>query len=292
MKIASENAALALSQANATSGAAQKRRAAEDIEVKAKVAANERTVVDTVELSEAKPVAQKSRVDAQIPTETPSATETPATPADPLAELLSSFGQRAGDDGFNSALDANGDGVINFADLNAILNKLNGDDATPPTGGPLPVDPDPLAASPASITDDPTSEVPPVDGDTEIGAVGQPPSTTEDTDEPASFTAVDIDRLLGSFGAQTGGEGFISEYDFDNDGVINFGDLNALLSRISGDAGVQQQTLLDQLTERIGSSKGDERFNPSLDFDNDGIINFGDLNTLLTNLAQSRSAND
>jgi Ca2+-binding EF-hand superfamily protein len=91
---------------------------------------------------------------------------------------------------------------------------------------------------------------------------------------------------------EAGAEGFNSQYDFDNDGVINFGDLNALLSRISGDAGVQQQSLLEQLTDRIGSSKGDERFNPNLDFDNDGIINFGDLNTLLTNLAQSRASND
>jgi Ca2+-binding EF-hand superfamily protein len=291
MKIASENAALALSQVNPTSGA-QKRRESAELEAKTKIAANERTVIDTVELSETKPVAQKSRVDAQIPTPIAPTTEAAATPADPLAELLKSFGQRSGDEGFNSALDTNGDGVINFADLNATIGKLNEPATTPETGGPLPVDPDPLAVSPASVIDEPAEAVIPADADTETGAVGQPASSTGDDEGPASFTAIDIDRLLGSFGVEAGAEGFNSQYDFDNDGVINFGDLNALLSRISGDAGVQQQSLLEQLTDRIGSSKGDERFNPNLDFDNDGIINFGDLNTLLTNLAQSRASND
>ena len=292
MTIASENAALALSQVNAPTNGAEKRRASADIEAKSKIAANERAVIDTVELSESKPLAQKSRVDAQISAPAAPLAETPATPADPLAELLKSFGQRAGDEGFKSELDANGDGVINFADLNAALNKSGGESAPPQTGGPLPVDVDPLAANPASLADEPGDAAVPADGDTEAGAIGQPASTTDDGEGPASFTSADIDLLLGSFGAQAGSEGFNSQYDFDNDGVINFGDLNELLSRVSGDANVQQQSLLDQLTERIGSSTGDERFNPSLDFDNDGVINFGDLNTLLTNLAQSRAAND
>lgn len=291
MKIASENAALALSQTNPSTQAAQKRRAAADLEVKAKIAANERAVTDTVELSETKPLAQKSLVDAQISAPAAPVAENNAA-SDPLAELLKSFGQRTGDAGFKSELDVNGDGVINFADLNAAIAKAGEPSDTPQTGGPLPVDPDPQAANPAALTDEPGDAVVNDDADTVAGAINEASGATDEGEGPASFTAADIDLLLGSFGAQSGSEGFNSQYDFDNDGEIGFGDLNELLNRVSSDANLQQQSLLDQLTDRIGASTGDERFNPSLDFDNDGVINFGDLNTLLTNLAQSRSAND
>ena len=90
-----------------------------------------------------------------------------------------------------------------------------------------------VAVSPASIIDEPADAVIPADSDTEAGAVGQTSPSTEDDEGPASFTAIDIDRLLGSFGAEAGAEGFNSQFDFDNDGVINFGDLNTLLTNLA-----------------------------------------------------------
>jgi Ca2+-binding EF-hand superfamily protein len=282
MKISSENAALALTQTN-PSGAIAKRREAAELEAAKAKSSDGRTIVDTVELTDAKPAAQVSRTDAQ--TSTPVAQSNAGAPADPLADILKAFGQRSTDAGFSSALDVNGDGVINFADLNAALTKQNAPGETnPPTGGPLPVEPDPLAPTPASLDAD------------EGGAIDAPtgapaPTTGEEEEGPAVFTAEDVDRALGAFGTSEGDDAFNSAYDFDNDGVINFGDLNELLSRIGAGANAQQ-TLLDQLTERFGASNGDERFNANLDFDNDGVINFGDLNTLLANLAQNPNGDE
>src|SRR5690606_20361193 len=232
---------------------------------------------------------------------------------DPAAELLKSFGLRSGDEGFNSALDANGDGVINFADLNASLTNPepptggpspvepapsaspasftdapadlpNPGDAAgraaspsgvePQTGGPLPVEPTPGAANPASLQDAPADELAPA-VDEVTGAAQSAPES------PASFTVEDIERLLNVFGSAAGGERFDSTFDFDNDGVINFADLNELLNRVGQEPAQQQQSLLASLTDRFGASQGDNLFNPGLDFDNDGVINFGDLNTLL-----------
>ena len=282
MKISSENAAIALTQTN-PSGAAVKRREAAELEAAKSKSSDARTIVDTVELTDAKPAAQVSRTDAQIPA--PVAQANTGAPADPLADILKSFGQRSSDTGFNSALDVNGDGVINFADLNATLSKQNAPGETdPPTGGPLPVEPDPLAPTPASLDADEAGQI-----DSPTGAPASP--TGEDEEGPTVFTAEDVDRALSAFGTSEGDDAFNSAYDFDNDGVINFGDLNELLGRIGAGTNAQQ-TLLDQLTERFGVSNGDERFNANLDFDNDGVINFGDLNTLLANLAQNTNGDE
>lgn len=45
--------------------------------------------------------------------------------ADPLQMLVEAFGRRFGDAGFESALDLNSDGQINFTDLNRLLTSLN-----------------------------------------------------------------------------------------------------------------------------------------------------------------------
>jgi hypothetical protein len=227
MKISSENAALALTQAK-PSGASAKRREAAELEALKAKSSDARTIVDTVELTDAKPAAQVSRTDAQS---TPPLAQG-GSPVDPLAGILKAFGQRSTDAGFDSALDVNGDGVINFADLNATLTKLNAQgESDPPTGGPLPVEPDPLAANPATLNADEGDVIEEAADDAEVGAPTTPAG--EDEEGPAVFTAEDLDRALGAFGASEGDDAFNSAYDFDNDGVINFGDLNTLLANLA-----------------------------------------------------------
>lgn len=298
MQIASnDNTLAALGVASKADPAVVKRKAAalEAQAIKEKTAAQTRPA-DTVELSEVKPLAptaQLSRTAAQdTPAEpapvAPAATEqtTPASPDDLVASILKSFGARSGDEGFNAALDVNGDGVINFSDLNAAVSAAS---VTPPTGGPSPIETPAGVPAPQGLGADAADEVAP----TIAQATGAPvaPSIPDDAntpDEPRVYTLDDIELALGAFGTAEGEDGFNIDFDFDGDGRINFGDLNELLTRVGGQTA--QQTLISQLTELFGVNSNDSRFNTALDFDSDGVINFNDLNTLLSRLAENTSA--
>lgn len=282
MQISSSDASLPALSALPRTDAAQRRKAAlaDEQAVKEKAAAPARPV-DTVELTETKPaapVAQLSRSAAQE-SSTP-----PPSPDTLVASVLKAFGSRSGDDGFNASLDINGDGVINFADLNA---ALAGQNAPPQTGGPSPIEQPANAPTPQALDADNAGEIAPAQGE-QPGAPSAP-AQADDADEPRVYTNKDIELVLGAFGAGADDERFDPELDFDGDGQIGFPDLNELLARL--DQGQSpQQTLIDQLTDLFGLSANDQRFNPALDFDNDGVINFTDLNTLLARLAESRAA--
>ncbi|MBX3352518.1 MAG: hypothetical protein KF684_06250 [Phycisphaeraceae bacterium] len=292
MQIASNDTTIAaLGAAARPDPAATKRKLAaiEELSFKEKAGAQPRPT-DTVELTEVKPAApsaQVTRSAAQevVADQTP-ATPTPAAPSTPddlVASVLKSIGARAGEDGYNAALDVNGDGVINFADLNA---AISGAGAPPQTGGPSPIESPAGAPTAQGLGADASDDIAPTNSD----AIGAPvPSTpAPSNDEPRVYTADDIELALGAFGAVDGDDAFDTDFDFDGDGRISFGDLNELLSRLGGQTA--QQSLISQLTELFGATSNDTRFNPSIDFDGDGVINFTDLNTLLSRLAENNAS--
>lgn len=68
----------------------------------------------------------------------------------------------------------------------------------------------------------------------EVTATAQPAETAPAAavSTPAPLTAEDLQSLLGSFGRNSGDEGFTSRLDLNNDGTINTQDLTQLLARL------------------------------------------------------------
>ena len=113
---------------------------------------------------------------------------------------------------------------------------------------------------------------------------------------PTVFTQADLQGLMSAYGATAGQENFNSAWDLNNDGVIDFEDLSAMLSNFETPLAQNAATQLDGLLNAFGSAKGDANYNELFDFTGTGNIGFDDLRALLSTLcasegpARSRSA--
>lgn len=106
-----------------------------------------------------------------------------------------------------------------------------------------------------------------------------PPATV-----PQSFTLEDVTSLLSTYGRQTGEQGFDARFDTNNDGVVDFTDLNHVLSNLASPVSSNHQQQLEGLIQSYGAGVGDPLYNVEFDFDNDGRISFQDLNELLSRI--------
>lgn len=213
-----------------------------------------------------------------------------------LDSLLASFGAGQGSAQFNAASDLNGDGLVNFDDLNRLLSNFAPAAAPATQAAPPPPAPTskpaqtPIAsaaaereaapvATPAS-TPEATAAAAPLTP--EAGTAQAAPSPTGQTDG-GGFDQSDLPSLLFSYGSRLGESGFDARFDFNSDGVIGFDDLNTALSSISPGA-AQHASTLEGLVNAFGLGQGAEGFAPEFDFDGDGFIGFADLNRLLDDL--------
>lgn len=103
--------------------------------------------------------------------------------------------------------------------------------------------------------------------------------------ESQVFSLSDVTTLLSSYGRREGEQGFDARFDTNSDGVVDFTDLNHVLSNLASPISSTQQQQLEGLIQGYGTGVGDPLYNASLDFDNDGRISFTDLNELLSRLA-------
>lgn len=220
-----------------------------------------------------------------------------------LDSLLASFGAGQGSAQFNAASDLNGDGLVNFDDLNRLLSNFA--PAAPAATQAPPVSPaqTPIAsaaaepetastatpsasASPSTPATSPTSTPEATAASApltpEAGQAQAAPSPTGQTDGGV-FDQGDLPSLLFAYGSRLGESGFDQRFDFNSDGVIGFDDLNTALSSISPGA-AQHATTLEGLVNAFGLGQGSEGFAPEFDFDGDGFIGFADLNRLLDDL--------
>lgn len=136
----------------------------------------------------------------------------------------------------------------------------------------------------------------------------------KDAQSNAVYTQADLDRVLASFGARTGDQNYDPTLDFNADGAIDFGDLNHVLSNFSTEptaptppatptppvvpteptapAGPEPFTVGD-LTALIGGyglRAGQQGFDPRLDVNGNGELDFGDLNHVLSQIAPGSTA--
>lgn len=168
-----------------------------------------------------------------------------------LSSLLRAFGARSGQARYDASMDYDGDGVIGPSDL---LSALAGGD---------------VSAQPAA--EEPTE----AEGHDDAA----PTSTTDDAGESAptrAFTQDDIDKLLAEYGQTELTRGGPLSYDLDGDGVVGPSDLLTALAGFSGDQAAPQ-TALDAVKSLYGARSGDDRFNTTFDYDNNGEIGPGDL---------------
>lgn len=100
-----------------------------------------------------------------------------------------------------------------------------------------------------------------------------------------TFTLNDVTSLLASYGRSAGQPGFDARFDTNNDGRVDFTDLNHVLSNLNSPVTSGQQQQLQGLIEGYGAGIGDPLYNAAFDFDNDGRISFADLNELLSRIA-------
>ncbi len=108
------------------------------------------------------------------------------------------------------------------------------------------------------------------------------------TEPPVTPTDSRLQDFLAAYGATKGDGRYSEKFDLDGDGVIGFADLNTLLSQpaeTTQDQRVFTAADLDSLLASFNSRLGDANYNPEFDFDQDGVINFADLNRLVENLA-------
>lgn len=164
------------------------------------------------------------------------AAEPPTPPADSrMASFLASYGASKGDSRFNEKFDLDGDGVIGFSDLNALLSQPA----------------EPAAEQRVFTSGD-------LDGllksfNSRLGDDGFNPEYDLNQDGVIDFTdlnnlvnnlspdavsespvATEVTGLLGAFNRREGQEGFDARFDYDNDGVVSFADLNQLLDQLTG----------------------------------------------------------
>lgn len=189
---------------------------------------------------------QAAALSAQAPThnldsprpaaDAPAVPTTPTTPSHDsrMAAFLESYGANRGDNRYNEKFDLDGDGVIGFSDLNALLSQP-AEQADPRvfTGADL----DGLLASfNKSLGDDGFNPEYDLNQDgvvnfTDLNSLVQNLSPDAAAGSPA---ASEITGLLGAFNRREGQDGFDARFDYDNDGVVSFMDLNHLLDELAG----------------------------------------------------------
>jgi Ca2+-binding EF-hand superfamily protein len=182
-----------------------------------------------------------------------------------LDGLLASFGARSGDASYDPAFDHNGDGVIDFSDLNNVLSNFE----PPATEQPAAQGAAPGAQAPVA----------PAEAEEPAGATPAPAPADGETFGPG-----DLSGLLQAFGRRAGEQGYDARFDINSDGVVDFSDLNSALSAFDPPVPEQQQLELTGLLGAFGSSAGDETFDARFDYDGDGRVAFNDLNRLLDEL--------
>lgn len=204
-----------------------------------------------------------------------------------LDSLLSAFGSRQGDGQFNSAFDFNGDGAVDFDDLNRLLsNFVPAPPAAPAQQAPpasQPTNPAPaiaIGAEPEAIAPAAPEAAP---APVAITAPAAATPETKETTDGVTFLQGDLPAFLFSYGRSAGEAGFEARFDFNADGVIGFDDLNTALSNISPGA-AQHASTLEGLVNAFGLNQGQEGFDARFDIDADGFIGFADLNQLLSDL--------
>lgn len=121
---------------------------------------------------------------------------------------------------------------------------------------------------------------------------------------PSDSPEQDVQRLRNAFGATKGERGFLAQFDFDSNGVLNFKDLTQLLvNKAQAPAAPAQPTPesastpttrplgeedVQSLKNAFGATKGDRAFLSRLDLDANGVLNFKDLTRLLTQWGEAR----
>lgn len=86
-----------------------------------------------------------------------------------------------------------------------------------------------------------------------------------------------LDRLRGSFGAVRGDKAYDESLDFDADGEITIGDYAIYSQKMAKPAPPSTDDQLEQLTKAFGSSKGEDGYDPNVDFNEDGVVDIGDF---------------
>ncbi len=165
-----------------------------------------------------------------------------AEPTAPTLEAIrAAWGTSAGEEGFDAALDLDGDGKIGSADLAQHLGSFAAQEqavATEPAKAPTVADI--YKAFGAQEGEERFDAGLDLDGDGKIGSADLAqllgrvnPQGSETASGPRpSFDAGDLKTLLSIWGARSGQERFDSGYDFDGDGVIGSADLAQLLGRL------------------------------------------------------------
>lgn len=110
-------------------------------------------------------------------------------------------------------------------------------------------------------------------------------SKTPSQPVPQTYTLDDVTSILSTYGRRAGEQGFDARFDTNNDGVVDFTDLNHVLSNLTSPISSNHQQQLEGLIQGYGAGVGDPLFNAAFDFDNDGRISFADLNELLSQIA-------
>lgn len=109
-------------------------------------------------------------------------------------------------------------------------------------------------------------------------------ATPPQPETPQTFSLSDVTNLLSSYGRRQGEQGFDARFDTNQDGVVDFTDLNHVLSNLASPISTNHQQQLAGLIEGYGTGVGDPLFNSAFDYDNDGRISFTDLNELLSRI--------
>ena len=273
-KSASKEAAEAAEKAAATPAALALRSGADTVELSPEAAEALRATLDpTAEISSA---AQPSRTDAQTPPITRNtdraATQHVFTQAD-VDSILKLYGASEGQSGFDASFDFNGDGKIDFSDLNFVLSNV----ASAPPG----ITPPPGNKPQAGLTaDDGTTH--PVNHE----PTANPATPTQQAPDGAQprYTPNDLTGLINTFGKTASDQGFNPAFDLDGNGKVDFNDLNSLLSNLGQPVTGEAQQHLTSVLEAFGAQTGDPRYNPDLDHGNKGYIGFIDLNRALDSL--------
>ncbi|NND60618.1 MAG: hypothetical protein HKN49_10150 [Gammaproteobacteria bacterium] len=152
----------------------------------------------------------------------------------------------AGDDRYDSALDFDADGRINFADVRTLF-----------------ADEEPATA--------PVVELAP--------APAQPEQSADET----------LKRLRASMFSAEGDDGFDATVDLNSDGKVNFADL--AIFRNGGEIPTDPEpapqpapspggSIVNEIRDAFFATQGDEGYDPALDLNDDGRINFADLAAL------------
>lgn len=175
----------------------------------------------------------------QVPvTSTAQPNAEPASSELTLDALRSAFHSRDGDDRFNAAADLNGDGMVNVRDLGLFQQAQSG------VADPVQPVPQPVTAV------NPSSQ--PVAGVAPSGDLASP------------------ETVAPSEGSVEAGVSAVV-----NPAVTQEADTSGATTEV--DAAEIRANLLDQLREAFFSQTGDDRFNASLDANNDGLINLIDM---------------